>query len=157
MSLISANFGDCAGSGVALFDGTWKDFCSAPIACAAPPDVALGIVLLGTDLRIGLARALARHRHLDAGLALEGGGHRTAPFLLDRAIDYELALRHRPRWPEGKTNAENNGAESHAAHSQELRHVPSPRSIGFIAGADGSGVPASSSTGSDLGADDQCR
>src|SRR5207244_4003745 len=65
------------------------------VAGAAPPQIAFGIVLLGLELRIGLARALARHRHLDAALALEGRGHAAAPFFLDRAIDDELTLRRR--------------------------------------------------------------
>src|SRR5205085_307248 len=56
------------------------------ITGAAPPDVALGIVLLGLELGIDLAGALARHRHLDTGLALELRRHAAAPFLVDPAI-----------------------------------------------------------------------
>src|SRR5205823_761752 len=67
------------------------------IAGASPPDVAARIRRLGFDLRIELARALARHQHLDARRLLERGDHRPAPFFLHRAIDDELALRDRAK------------------------------------------------------------
>jgi hypothetical protein len=65
------------------------------IASAAPPDVGAGIGGLGLDLGVDLARALAGHRHLDAGLALEGRRRRPAPLLLDGAVEHERALRAR--------------------------------------------------------------
>ena len=63
------------------------------VAGAAPPDVALGVGGLGLDLGVELARALARHQHLDAGGLLERGDHRPAPLLLHRAVQHQLALR----------------------------------------------------------------
>ena len=63
------------------------------IAGAAPPDVAARVGGLGLELGVELARALARHRDLDAGLALERGDHHAAPFLLHRAIEHQRALR----------------------------------------------------------------
>src|SRR6185295_9195351 len=47
---------------------------------------------LGLDLRIELARALARHQYLDAGRLLDRGDHGPAPLLLHSAIDDELSL-----------------------------------------------------------------
>ena len=65
------------------------------VAGAAEPDVELRIGLLGGDLRERFARALERHRDLDAGLLLELGGGERAPFGLHRADDVEL-LAQRP-------------------------------------------------------------
>src|SRR5712671_4239819 len=62
------------------------------VAGATPPDVAARIGSLSLELSVGLARTLARHRHLDAGLALERGGHAAAPFLLDGTVEHQRAL-----------------------------------------------------------------
>lgn len=55
------------------------------VAGAAPPDVAARIGGSGLELRIDLARRLAGHGDLDAGVLLEGRRHGAAPFLLDAA------------------------------------------------------------------------
>src|SRR5215475_11932868 len=63
------------------------------VAGAAPPDVATWVRSFGLDLRIGLARTLARHCDPDPRLPLEGGHHGAAPFLLDGTVDDQRALR----------------------------------------------------------------
>ncbi len=62
------------------------------VARAAEPHVELGIGLLGGELRDRFPGALRRDRDADAGIPLELGGDRVAPFALRAADDVELLL-----------------------------------------------------------------
>src|SRR5262249_20715755 len=70
---------------------------------------------LGLDLRIGLARALAGHRNLDAGVALEGSHHLAAPFFLYAAVDGERALG---RGWRGRAHGQQDDRRGHRAGNQ---------------------------------------
>jgi hypothetical protein len=62
------------------------------VAGATPPHVAAGVLGLSLDLREHLAGALAGHRDLDPGLALESVHGGAAPLLLHGAIHHQSAL-----------------------------------------------------------------
>jgi hypothetical protein len=65
------------------------------IAGTAPPDVAARVRRLGTDLRVGLARAFAHHSHRDPARALERRNAGAALLVDDRAVDRKLPLAER--------------------------------------------------------------
>ena len=90
--------------------------CGSPV----PPHQmsARGIGGLGLDLGVDLAGALAGHRDLDAGLALEGGDHGAAPFLLHAAIHDERALR--LRCSGGHEGQGRHGACQHGCRNESL-------------------------------------
>jgi hypothetical protein len=63
------------------------------VARAAEPDVGLGVVLLGNELRQRFAGAFHAHVDLGAGGARIDGSHHVAPVGLNRADDVDLPLR----------------------------------------------------------------
>ncbi len=92
------------------------------VAGAAPPHIALRVCGLGLDLCVELARALARHQHLDAGGFFERGGHRPAPLFLHAAIEQQLTLALRER---GRAGGSEQGGEQCAAYNKGLHRFVS--------------------------------